>query len=740
MNNTNETDGKNELITYHVYLRDSGKEIANLSVQINPKDTLKSFVDKLMQTWFVQYLDKSDVKSDGKFCAVRLLYNTTIINPLDTEMTVGGYFSNQSDISINSVISLETNRSSSGSGGRIFLEDVMNSDAVKSAEAGTEDLGKLPLYKVVSKEDAANPGKKCNRFEKTGEFIGLSMKGKEFGYKGFDVSIDKECVLKATNPLHRFIISDHLRTQQKTGRLTGAKNISKRKIGGFDNMPTKEAEKNNTKVSEVSNQNGWQGINVADYTKVYYNSNTGVSGNDYKDALDYYAKMSDILLDKAWLSEDKNLDILILAAGKLFDNKKIDLEQFSNVILMLRYAYELRKLPNEKDGELKSEVDPIQLSEEAYGVIDKVLTNAENELNELLRNEIFQDINKEFGDIKSQDPASENGNNEQIIKEDRTEKNTGNEIFQDIDKEFGDIKSQDLAFENGNNGPIIEENRREKNTEFGSVGPEDSTSENKGVILKKATDLVVKSIELQKQLKQGLAEKQLQYKEKLLDYVKNKKEKCKKGQIFKTKKLFENSVEESEVSFEAKNLDEFANKIESVYKEECKGEKNDFNTFLSKTKGNDKDNSIYVIEQFYGDHYFFIEDFLSQKEKDDLLKIESEIKQTFERLKKHKKMIESKPFEKIVKSCEICKYAAYCIDKIKVSEPGKLSRWQLVLNWILSLGHLLNYQYYKIDSGINLRFDNNDAIFNKYNAKKEEKTISEIPESILDEYGTGYFM
>ena len=312
MNNTNETDGKNELITYHVYLRDSGKEIANLSVQINPKDTLKSFVDKLMQTWFVQYLDKSDVKSDGKFCAVRLLYNTTIINPLDTEMTVGGYFSNQSDISINSVISLETNRSSSGSGGRIFLEDVMNSDAVKSAEAGTEDLGKLPLYKVVSKEDAANPGKKCNRFEKTGEFIGLSMKGKEFGYKGFDVSIDKECVLKATNPLHRFIISDHLRTQQKTGRLTGAKNISKRKIGGFDNMPTKVAEKNNRKVTEVSIQNGWQGINVADYTKVYYNSNTGVSGNDYKDALDYYAKMSDILLQGTYM--------LLCALGSLISS------------------------------------------------------------------------------------------------------------------------------------------------------------------------------------------------------------------------------------------------------------------------------------------------------------------------------------------------------------------------------------------------------------------------------------
>ncbi len=249
------------------------------------------------------------------------------------------------------------------------------------------DLGKLPLYEVVSVEDATNPGKKHNQFQETGKFVELSKGRKLVKYNGFNLGSKIEpYTLEATNPLERFICSDHLKKQYAEGRLMNAEKILERKIGGFNTILEEGAQDNGAgkidedKYQEVASQNGWQGINTAEYIKPYAKGSIGIFKLQINDVERWYGKLSDILLDKAYLSYNKNLDVLISAADKLYDANKITLEQFANLALMLHYAYELRRLPNEKGGKLNSDIEPIQLDEHSQKVLAKILDKINNEL------------------------------------------------------------------------------------------------------------------------------------------------------------------------------------------------------------------------------------------------------------------------------------------------------------------------------------------------------------------------
>lgn len=371
-NKINLTSG-DELKTYNVNFSQLQGEACPLCITANPNDTVKSFINKLLQTWYIEYLDKDDTKflpPDSKgtkpIYGVKLMYRQLVINQSEAK-SVGEYFSNPKEVAISFLyIYDKPDTSIYDDPGKacddVFpLADAINSKAVKKDDEIQESLGTLPLYRVVPDENSTNSGNKY-RFQKTKGTVKLSTKRKEIEYEGFNVGRKESQTLEATNPLHRFICSDHLEKQKNEGRLANAQEICNRTVAGFRD------DKNN----EVSKLRGWQGINANDYVVPHPIGKSGVAESKYKDAKDWYTTLSNILLDKAYLSEDENLDILISDAKKIFDAGKIDLKQFSNVILMLRYAYELRKLPNERNGELNSDIASIKLKAKSHRIVTEV--------------------------------------------------------------------------------------------------------------------------------------------------------------------------------------------------------------------------------------------------------------------------------------------------------------------------------------------------------------------------------
>ena len=223
-----------------------------------------------------------------------------------------------------------------------------------------ETCGELPLYEVGSEEEAANSNKKHNQFRSTGEFVELSLSPRRVRYYSPYMS--------ASNPLHRFIYSDHLRTQYDEGRLANAEGIFNRKIDSEFGEQKTEGKDGKIVTQRVAPR-GWQGIDKSKYL------NVNGDWECHKDAQYWYARLDDIILDKAYLSVDENLDTLISAADHFYGEKKITIEQFTNVMLMLRYAYELRQLPNDKEAdELNSNPDPIKLNQQSYSIIGDIFT------------------------------------------------------------------------------------------------------------------------------------------------------------------------------------------------------------------------------------------------------------------------------------------------------------------------------------------------------------------------------
>ena len=565
-----------------------------------------------------------------------------------------------------------------------------------------KSLGQLPLYKVVAKEDPIDLDKKYNTFEETGEFVELSTRKQRLQYKGFSLGSRQEgSILKAANPAYRYICSEHLQTQKSEGRLANAQAVLNHQIGGFDNMSKDDAKERGIGVQKVPKQNGWQGINADEYVKAYDNDILSYS-QAYIDAEGWYNKLSDIALDKAYLSVDKNLDTLISAADKLFDSKEIDLEHFANVSLMLRYACELRKLPNEKDGKLKSVVEPIELSSKSCKVIHKILDKIGNELENLWNLWKDETLNN---------PANEGGSNW-----------------------LNEFKKFNLNWENQKN----EENEETiKNIESASTQRQNSVSENKSITTisnaVEAARFVVTAIELQKQLKKELEEKQLKYKDELIDCIKNNNKKVEKSNV----NWFQNFGVKKTVSLDDKDKELFVNKIEALYKKT----KNNFDKFLDETKCyaerlDDFDKNKFKLHYLKSNYnrdevYFFVKDFLSKSELTRLSELEKSISETNKRLTKLEDLLDSDRFKNISKYCEMYALAGGVLKCIKQSR--KLSWFQWFVNCLLSLGFHFDYRFYKI--GNEMSFNNDDDIFAKYNSNRqeEEKTIDGIPQSIFIE-------
>ncbi len=261
-----------------------------------------------------------------------------------------------------------------------FIEDI------RALEELNSGLKELPYYEIVSSPDAANPSKKINSFQ--------ACDNKKMKCTIIPTTVKYGSLvpdMKATNPFHRFIFSDYLRKQKLEGRLSNAENIFNREIGGFDTMTDAEAKKGNIKdIPVAAMQKGWQGIDKKDYIQVRYNGK-GWDGHaaECNDALGWYTVLDNVILDKAYLSFDSNLDILICDAQVLFDKGKINFDQMQNIVLMLRYAYELRKLPNEKNGELNLNIEPINLNSKSKKIIDNMCTHLCTQLVRLLSDPEF---------------------------------------------------------------------------------------------------------------------------------------------------------------------------------------------------------------------------------------------------------------------------------------------------------------------------------------------------------------
>ena len=261
-----------------------------------------------------------------------------------------------------------------------FIEDI------RALEELNSGLKELPYYEIVSSTDAANPSKKINSFK--------ACDNKKMKCTIIPTTVKYDSLvpdMEATNPFHRFIFSNYLRKQKLEGRLSNAENIFNREIGGFDTMKDAEAKKGNIKnIPVAAMQKGWQGIDKKDYIQVRYNG-TGWDGRaaEYNDALGWYTVLDNVILDKAYLSFDSNLDILICDAQALFDKGKINFDQMQNIVLMLRYAYELRKLPNEKNGELNLNIEPINLNSKSKKIIDNMCTHLCTQLVRLLSDPEF---------------------------------------------------------------------------------------------------------------------------------------------------------------------------------------------------------------------------------------------------------------------------------------------------------------------------------------------------------------
>ena len=299
-----------------------------------------------------------------------------------------------------------------------FIEEIRDLEALNSG------LKELPYYEVVSSTDAANPSKKINSFK--------ACDNKKMKCTIIPTTVKYGSLvpdMKATNPFHRFIFSGYLRKQKLEGRLSNAENIFNRKIGGFDTMTEKAKEGNIKDIPVAAVQKGWQGIDKRDYIQVHYNGN-GWDGRaaEYKDALGWYTVLDNVILDKAYLSFDSNLDILICDARVLFDKGKINFDQMQNIVLMLRCAYELRKLPNEKNGELNLNIKPINLNSKSKEIIDNMCAYLCSELVRLLSNH-------EFGN-KITNQISE------MIREDDEMRGMMNEVQGLGDEEFNKMVSK----------------------------------------------------------------------------------------------------------------------------------------------------------------------------------------------------------------------------------------------------------------------------------------------------------
>ena len=256
---------------------------------------------------------------------------------------------------------------------------------IRDLEKLNSGLKELPYYEIVSSTDAANPSKKINSFK--------ACDNKKMKCTIIPTTVKYGSLvpdMKATNPFHRFIFSDYLRKQKLEGRLSNAENIFNREIGGFDTMTEKANEGNIKDIPVAAMQKGWQGIDKKDYIQVRYNGK-GWDGHaaECNDALAWYTVLDNVILDKAYLSFDSNLDILICDAQALFDKGKINFDQMQNIVLMLRYAYELRKLPNEKNGELNLNIEPINLNSKSKKIIDNMCTHLCTQLVRLLSDPEF---------------------------------------------------------------------------------------------------------------------------------------------------------------------------------------------------------------------------------------------------------------------------------------------------------------------------------------------------------------
>ncbi|MBQ9491935.1 MAG: hypothetical protein IJU86_04115 [Firmicutes bacterium] len=399
----NETNGQKSY--YLRFKLPTGGYDCQVKVSLSPNDTVDKFIRKITPFFYDQNLYECDgTEHIGRLiCAGKVLFKkedaSKPLNETDLWNAIKGATTKEKECTLHMLASLNPTNN-------WFLD------------YKPETFGELPLYEVRSGEEAVNPNEKHNQFQATDKSVGLSLSPRRLEYHSPNIF--------ASNPLHRFICSNHLRTQYDEGRLANAEGIFNRKLDSKFG-PEKKEEKDGTMVTQRVEPRGWQGIDKSKYSEV------NGKGEADKDAQDWYEKLDDIILDKAYLSVNENLDTLISAAGHFYEENKITFEQFTNVMLMLRYAYELRQLPNDKDAnELNSNPDPIKLNQQSYLTIQKIFTQMKDELiskfgeiEKMINNsQVLKDDNKELNLLENVDPTHENGNNELLgmMEEEDTKK------------------------------------------------------------------------------------------------------------------------------------------------------------------------------------------------------------------------------------------------------------------------------------------------------------------------------
>ncbi len=401
----NETNGQKSYYLRFKLLKGGGD--CRVKVSLSPNDTVDEFISKITPFFY----DQNCYECNGTEHIGRLICaGKQVVAKEDASKPL-----NETDL-WNAIKGATTKEK------ECTLSNVLRLDPTKGwiINYKPETFGELPLYEVGSGEEAADSSKKHNQFRETDKVVGLSLSPRRLKYPSPNIS--------ASNPLHRFICSNHLRTQHDEGRLANAEGIFNRKI----DLGYKEIENGDGKTVHCTPR-GWQGIDKSKYSEV-----KGDWAED-KDARAWYRKLDDIILDKAYLSVNENLDTLISAANHFYKENKITFEQFTNVMLMLRYAYELRQLPNDKEAdELNSNPDPIKLNQQSYSIIGDIFTkmkeNLISEFNDIKKiidkNPVLKDDNKELNllelnnnDTINVDPAQENGNNELLkLEEEDTKK------------------------------------------------------------------------------------------------------------------------------------------------------------------------------------------------------------------------------------------------------------------------------------------------------------------------------
>ena len=516
-----------------------------------------------------------------------------------------------------------------------------------------ETFGELPLYEVGSVEEAADPSEKHNQFQETGEVVGLSLSPRLVKYKSPHMS--------ASNPLYRFIYSNHLQRQYDEGRLANAEGIFNRKLAFSEKKNVIE----NGKVKTVTiEQRGWQGIDTSKYL--------GVNGDwaADEDARAWYEKLDDIILDKAYLSVNENLDTLISAANDCYKNGKITFEQFTNVILMLRYAYELRKLPNDKDADtINSDPAPIKLSVKSTSIISS----------------IFQEINKKFVSkfdeindlISSSNPTLEGVNNESNLL------NSSAAINSNPDRE------------NGNNTGL------------------QSVDEQRFVFL---MNFVLQNKERENEIVSKLRNAERDYINTLTDILKSKENKKCVYDLGKEGTGYNYYEPERKCVPDSKTIGKCVSKVNEIWKSvDSIGE------FIKQLKDKNEGRIDYQLkfEGYRDPHYeFYIFPLLSEDEETRLSKIKDRIDDASNELDKYQNSSNAKAVKKCKKYVEMygcLKHVQYYTSKV----DSELTTVQWFINLLLSFFHVLGYRYYeefevRIDSVVNFQEEKND-VFSKFN-------------------------